>query len=84
MDPDKSLHYMAAVIQDAIEAYKDVAKVDISTNPDITATLYNVGALWERAAHFSQARRQGKDRWPQKNYYGWLVNYKLEALRALL
>ncbi|WP_245926696.1 DUF1402 family protein [Breoghania corrubedonensis] len=84
MDPDKSLHYMAAVIQDAIEAYKDVAKVDISTNPGITATLYNVGAPWERAMRYNRARQQGKVRWPEENYYGWLVNDRLKDLQALL
>ena len=84
MDPSKSLHYMAAVIQDAIEAYKAVAKVDISTNPGITATLYNVGAPWERAVRYSRARQQGKARWPEENYYGWLVNDRLKDLKGLL
>lgn len=80
MDPNVSLHYMAAVIQDAIEAYKSVGKVDISENPGLTATLYNLGDPWGRAAKF---RRSGK-RWPRENYYGWLVNDRIEDLRALL
>lgn len=80
MDPDISLHYMAAVIQDAIEAYKSVGKVDISKNPGLTATLYNLGDPWSRAAAF---RRSGAA-WPRENYYGWLVNDKEEELRALL
>lgn len=80
MDPNISLHYMAAVIQDAIEAYKSVGKVDISKNPGLTATLYNVGDPWSRAAKF---RRSGS-RWPRENYYGWLVNDKIEDLRSLL
>lgn len=84
MDPDISLHYMAAVIQDAIEAYRAVAKVDISKNPGLTATLYNVGAPWERAVRYSRARQQGTARWPQENYYGWLVNDRLDDLKALL
>ena len=80
MDPSISLHYMAAVIQDAIEAYKSVAKVDISKNPGLTATLYNVGDPWSRAAAF---RRSGNS-WPRENYYGWLVNDKLDELKTLL
>ncbi|WP_417671968.1 DUF1402 family protein [Roseibium sp.] len=80
MDPNVSLHYMAAVIQDAIEAYKNVGKVDISKNPGLTATLYNLGDPWGRAAKF---RRSGA-RWPRENYYGWLVNDKIEDLRALV
>lgn len=80
MDPNISLHYMAAIIQDAIEAYKKVGKVDISKNPGLTATLYNLGDPWSRAAKF---RRSGSS-WPRENYYGWLVNDKIEDLRALL
>ncbi|MFN3499144.1 DUF1402 family protein [Pannonibacter phragmitetus] len=80
MDPNISLHYMAAIIQDAIEAYRIVGDVDISNNPGITATLYNLGDSWTRAAQF---RRSGNT-WPQENYYGWLVNEKLEKLRSLL
>lgn len=80
MDPDISLHYMAAVIQDSIEAYKAVGKVDISNNPGLTATLYNLGDPWSRAAAF---RRSG-GAWPRENYYGWLVNDRIDDLRALL
>jgi len=80
MDPDISLHYMAAVIQDAIDAYRSVGKVDISKNPGLTATLYNLGDPWSRAAKF---RRSGKA-WPRENYYGWLVNDRLKDLESIL
>jgi len=80
IDPNISLHYMAAVIQDAIDAYKTVANVDISNNPGLTATLYNVGDPWARASKF---RRSGRA-WPRENYYGWLVNDRIEELRSLL
>lgn len=80
MDPNQSLHYMAAIIRDAIDAYKSVGKVDISKNPGLTATLYNLGDPWSRAAKF---RRSGKS-WPRENYYGWLVNDRIEDLNALL
>jgi len=80
MDPNLSLHYMAAIIQDAIEAYRHTGKVDISKNPGLTATLYNLGDPWARAARF---RRSGRN-WPRENYYGWLVNDKLKDLNSLL
>ncbi|WP_434056151.1 MAG: DUF1402 family protein [Roseibium sp.] len=80
MDPNISLHYMAAIIQDSIAAYKSVGKVDISKNPGLTATLYNLGDPWSRAAKF---RRTGRS-WPRENYYGWLVNDRIDDLRALL
>ncbi|WP_242390338.1 DUF1402 family protein [Polymorphum gilvum] len=80
MDPNISLHYMAAIIQDSIEAYRVTARVDISGNPGITATLYNLGDPWGRAARF----RASGNAWPQENYYGWLVNDRLEDLKGLL
>lgn len=80
MDPNISLHYMAAIIQDAIEAYRHTGKVDISKNPGLTATLYNLGDPWARAARF---RRSGR-KWPRENYYGWLVNDKIKDLNGLL
>lgn len=80
MDPNISLHYMAAIIQDAIEAYKKAGGVDISDNPGLTATLYNLGNPWGRAAQF---RRSG-NAWPEENYYGWLVNDRIKDLRSLL
>ncbi|TYC55871.1 DUF1402 family protein [Rhodobacterales bacterium] len=80
MDPNISLHYMAAIIRDSIDAYKSSGKVDISKNPGLTATLYNVGDPWARASKF---RRSGQT-WPKENYYGWLVNDKIDQLRALL
>ena len=80
MDPNISLHYMAAIIRDSIDAYKSSGKVDISKNPGLTATLYNVGDPWARASKF---RRSGQT-WPKENYYGWLVNDKIDQLRSLL
>jgi len=84
MDPARSLHYMAAVLRDAIDAYRQVGGVDISKNPGITATLYNLGDPWTRAAQYKRRRASGQARWPEENYYGWLVNDRIEALRALL
>lgn len=79
MDPDSTLHYMAAVIRLSIDAYAEIAGVDISGNPGITATLYNLGDVRDRA-------RQLKERGglPKENYYGWLVNDKLAELSALV
>ncbi|WP_032925331.1 DUF1402 family protein [Mesorhizobium loti] len=80
MDPDRSIVYIAAIVRDAIDAYKEQG-FDISGNPGITATLYNVGQPRQRAA----ALANGKGRkLPVENYYGWLVNDKLDDLRSLL
>jgi len=89
MDPDTSLHYVAAVIRSSIESYRDIAGFDISKNPGLTATLYNVGNAPSRAAvlrDINTRRRQigRKPVLPVENYYGWLVNEKLDELRKLL
>ncbi len=84
MDPDTSLAYMAAAIRRSIDAYRKIAGVDISKNPGLTATLYNIGNPDARAAAFAARRAAGEATWPEENYYGWLINDKLEELRALL
>jgi hypothetical protein len=84
MDPDISLAYMAASIRRSIDAYKKIAGVDISKNPGLTATLYNIGNPDARAATFAARRASGEATWPEENYYGWLINDKLAELRSLL
>ncbi|MGN6466076.1 MAG: DUF1402 family protein [Rhizobiaceae bacterium] len=88
MDPDLTLPYVAATIRKSIDAYRNIAGFDISQNPGVTATLYNVGDPEARAEALKRenAARQAKGeepRLPEENYYGWLVNDKLPELRAL-
>jgi len=88
IDPDLTLPYIAATIRQSIEDYKNLAAFDISQNPGITSTLYNLGGSEARARALAteNARRKRKGeplRYPQENYYGWLVNSKLDDLRAL-
>ncbi|MER2536688.1 MAG: DUF1402 family protein [Rhizobiaceae bacterium] len=88
MDPDLTLAYVAATLKKSIEAYRDIAGFDISRNPGVTATLYNLGNPEARAralkAENQKLRASGQpERLPQENYYGWLVNDKLPELEAL-
>uniref|UniRef100_UPI0035323B05 DUF1402 family protein n=1 Tax=Pararhizobium sp. IMCC3301 TaxID=3067904 RepID=UPI0035323B05 len=89
MDPDKSLHYMAAVLRSAIDDYQQIAGFDISNNPGLTSTLYNLGGTRGRAvalARENQRREAAGEslKLPEENYYGWLVNDRVDTLRALL
>lgn len=85
MDPDHSLAYMAAAIRKSIDDYKSIADMDISKNPGLTSTLYNLGGSQQRAAALAQKNRQsGGTVWPEENYYGWLINEKLPELQKLL
>lgn len=80
MDPNTTISYMAAAIATSIDAYKKHARIDISKNPGITATLYNLGNPEARArAH----RRSGRYN-PRENYYGWFVNDNEKELRAII
>ena len=79
MEPDTTLQYMAAVIRVSIDAYRDIGGYDISDNPGVTATLYNLGDVRNRAR---KAKRKGG--LPRENYYGWLINEKRSELEALV
>ncbi len=89
MEPDSTLIYMAAVIRNSIDSYKSIAGFDISKNPGVTATLYNLGNVQVRAyalkAKNKRLKSAGKKpQPPQENYYGWLVNEKEADLRSIL
>lgn len=85
MDPDISLSFVAASIRRSIDDYKEIAGMDISGNPGLTATLYNVGNSRQRAAALAAKNRAaGTTVWPEENYYGWLINDKLDELKGLL
>src|SRR5690606_25306292 len=88
MDPDLTLPYIAATIKQSITSYRQIAGFDISKNPGLTATLYNTGGANDRARALAQGNKKRKaagqsELMPQENYYGWLVNSKLDELKAL-
>ena len=88
MDPDLTLNYVAATLKTSIDAYRDIAGYDISQNPGITATLYNIGNPDARARALKRENQERvargeAPRFPEENYYGWLVNDKLSELEAL-
>ncbi|MDQ2634230.1 MAG: DUF1402 family protein [Pseudomonadota bacterium] len=88
MDPDLTLNYVAAALKKSIDAYAEIAGFDISQNPGITATLYNVGNPDARAyalkrENDERAAKGEAPRFPEENYYGWLVNEKLPELKTV-
>lgn len=84
MKPDTTMDYMAAIIRLSIDSYRDIAGVDISNNPGLTATLYNLGDVIDRAKSLKQKRSENPDAMPEENYYGWLVNDRLNELQSLV
>lgn len=84
MKPDTTMDYMAAILRLSIDSYRDIAGVDISGNPGLTATLYNLGDVIDRAKQLKLKRAGDPSVLPEENYYGWLVNDKLSELKTLL
>ncbi len=85
MDPNTSLDYIAALTKVSIDSYRDIAGFDISRNPGITATLYNVGDVRDRAYKLKAANENARGVvYPQVNYMGWFVNTKADELRKLV
>jgi Protein of unknown function (DUF1402) len=88
MDPDLTLPYMAATVRHAIDSYKNIADVDISQNPGIVATLYNTGDPEARASALATENKRRAEagepaKLPEENYYGWLINDRIDDLKAL-
>ena len=88
MDPDKTIHYMAAHIRISIDLYRKIAGFDISKNPGVTATLYNLGDSATRARQLraENDKRNQKGQaiaYPEENFYGWLANDRVDELRRL-
>lgn len=83
LDPRTTVHYIAAIMRKNIDLYRDIAHFDISKNPGLTATLYNLG-FEKRKAQVLYAENLKRLGWlsgnkalkyPQVNYYGWLMNH---------
>ena len=84
MKPDTTMDYMAAILRLSIDSYRDIAGVDISGNPGLTATLYNLGDVIDRAKTLRDKRVIDPEAMPEENYYGWLVNDNLAELETLI
>lgn len=88
LNPQTSIHYVAATNKVAIEIYRKYANFDISQNPGVISTLYNLGREFEKAEDLynrtlKSLTETGKAKYPEVNYYGWLINSKQEELEAV-
>ncbi len=89
LDTDKNLHYIAATIRLAISNYRRIANFDISRNPGVVATLYNLGHVRNKAyalyrKNLKRLKARKKLAYPEVNYYGWFVNARQKDLEKLL
>lgn len=89
LDRDLSIHYVCATIWLEIKYYKEEANFDLSKNPGMTATLYNIGFEKRKSEELYKKNvlRLSKNQpilYPQENYYGWYINSKKsEILKEL-
>ncbi len=85
LNPQTSIHYVAATNRKAIDIYKQIANFDISQNPGVISTLYNIGKEYEKAEELYQKTlkgltKNGQAEYPNVNYYGWFINSKAAEL----
>ena len=66
--------YIAALMLYYTELYAE-AQIDISHNPAILTTLYNIGKAEERLA-----RTLSENRTPESNYFGWFILHNWRSL----
>lgn len=89
LDERQGIHYICANVAMIVLAYREIAKMDISGNVGVVATLYNLGNERLRAGELfrENSRRLGSGlpiKFPEENYYGWFVNTKERELRNWL
>ena len=80
-----NVHYVAANVRLMVDTYKNRAGFDISKNPGVIASLYNMGGEGGRANALYKknlvAIPKGQLIPPMENYYGFYVNDKETLLR---
>lgn len=83
--PRSNIHYVAANVRLMIETYEDRANFDISKNPGIVASLYNLGGEGGRANNLFRTNLdtipKGSLTLPMENYYGFYINEKETLIR---
>ena len=79
------LAYIAANAVASIQIYQMIAGVDLSRNPGLTTTLYNLGDEYRRAYMLNdQRQRMNPQLLPQVNYMGWYINQFESEIKSVL
>lgn len=86
-DVEPSVHIVAATLGRSVFAYRKFARIDISGNLGLQATLFNVGYEVNRALSLQNANVFAKPpNWqlPRENYFGYFANEHEKEIRALV
>lgn len=85
LNQETGVHYLSANVRLMVDTYREKAGFDISKNPGLIATLYNVGGEGGRAqALYDQnvkALSQGRFTLPMENYAGFFINEHEAVIR---
>ncbi len=85
IDQTPTVHYIAANVRLMVDAYLTGASFDISKNPGVISSLYNLGGEGGRAAGLYKKNlislKVGTISMPVENYYGFLINEKESLIR---
>jgi hypothetical protein len=88
LNPESAVYYVAATSFINIETYKKYSGFDVSQNPGLVATLYNLGDEYYRAStkeHENlKATATGDIVFPEVNAFGWFINRVAPLLREWL
>lgn len=76
--PEDAIRYVAAVLRHIQDNYKSQG-IDISSRPEILATVYNLGNSLNRA---KKAKELGKD--PKINNFGFFVEMYLDVISGIV
>jgi hypothetical protein len=85
IEPKSTIHYVVANTRLMIDRYAAIANFDISRNPGVIASLYNLGGEKGRAGSLYRKNlvslKSGTLIIPQENYYGFYINKKEDLMR---
>lgn len=83
--PQSTIHYVMANVRLMVDRYAQHAGFDISQNPGVIASLYNLGGEKARANSLYRKNllslKTGVPTPPVENYYGFYVNEKEALMR---
>ncbi|MBI2605106.1 MAG: DUF1402 family protein [Deltaproteobacteria bacterium] len=76
LKPDLAIYYVAALMRTIQDEYQKQG-IDISKNPELLATVYNLGKPQERSA---KTKASGKS--PRVNYFGFFVKHYMDDIET--
>jgi hypothetical protein len=84
---EPTVHIIAATLGRSIYAYRKYARIDISQNLGLLASIFNLGYEVQRATKLMQANDWAKVenyKLPRENYFGYFANEHEKEIRALV